>query len=114
MLGMMLAGLSGSVIGCGGDDDDKRSISICNLDNQEYQVKLHRMSDNAVVGEFHLEEVYELRHVCKEFTDYPEGRYYITIHEDNQTEPTDTSTDFYLDRYDYYTFTIDSTGSIRR
>jgi hypothetical protein len=115
ILGVILAGLSGFVIGCGSDDDDDiKTISVCNLDNEEYQVRLHRMSDNVVVGEFHLEEVYEFRSVCKEFKDYPEGRYYITIYEDNQTEPADTSADFYLDAYDYHTFTIDSTGSINR
>ncbi len=101
------AGLSGC-----DDDDDDRTIQVCNNDDEEYDVLLHRYSDGAVIMEFHLEEFYHSER-CDEFENMPEGRYYITIYENGGSVITDSSDHFYIDDDDYYTFDIDDTGSIK-
>ena len=95
------------------DDDDEGIIQVCNNDNNEYVVKLHRNYDGVVTREFEVGDWHDWDR-CDEFKDVEEGRYYLTIHRDNQTDPNDTSTDFYVDEGDYETFIIDSDGDIRR
>ena len=107
---MLGFGLMFGITGCG-DDDDDRTISVCNGDNTEYLVKLHRDSDGVVIDEFYLEEWYDSDR-CDTFSDPREGRYYLTIWENAGSVKNDTSNDFYLDNDDYHTFRIDSTGTI--
>lgn len=98
--------------GCN-DDDDKGKIRVCNYDNNTYVVKLHRDSDGAVLEEFEVRE-WNDTDLCDKFEDVDDGRYYLTIHIDNQPNPSDTSESFYVDNGDYETFTIDTTGDIDR
>ncbi len=106
---MLGFGLMFGVIGCD-DNDDDRTIKVCNIDNEEYLVKLHRDSDGVVVNEFYLED-WNDSDSCDEFSDPSEGRYYLTIHENGGSAITDTSKDFYLDNNDFHLFLIDSSGS---
>lgn len=98
--------------GCN-DEDDEGIIRVCNNDNNEYVVKLHRDSDGVVLREFEVGEYYDSDR-CDEFEDVEEGRYYLTIHMDNQVEVYDSTSDFYVDEGDYETFIIDTTGDIER
>jgi len=104
-----LCGLSG----CSGDDDDESVITVCNWDNEEYTVKLHRASDGTVVDQFNLGEWYDFTDQCDEFNDYY-GEFYITIHEDNAENPTDTSETFYIEEGEYEEFSIENDGDIDR
>ncbi len=99
--------------GCGSDDDDDSVITVCNWDNDEYTVKLHRASDGTVVDQFNLDEWYQPWDQCDEFNDY-NGEFYITIHEDNAAEPNDTSSRFYIEEGEYEEFSIDNDGDIDR
>jgi len=103
----------GVLAGCSGDDDDESVITVCNWDNEEYTVKLHRASDGAVVDQFKLGEWYDVWDQCDDFTDYY-GEFYITIHEDNAADPTDTSAVFYIEEGEYEEFSIDNDGDIDR
>jgi hypothetical protein len=102
--------------GCSSSDldvfNDDPAIKVCNGDTNEYRVKLHHSTDDSVADEFTLEKWYALGDACDQFEDVREGDYYITIHEDNQSEPTDTSASFYMDDDDYENFWIDDTGDI--
>ncbi len=97
------------------DDDDEGKIQVCNHDNHDYVVKLHRDSNGVVLREFEVKE-WELydSDECDEFEDVDEGRYYLTIHRDNESDATDTSGSFYVDNGDFEFFIIDSTGDIGR
>ncbi len=94
------------------DDDDENLIQICNYDNEEYVVKLHRDSDGVIIADLHVEEWYDTDK-CDDFHDLPENRYYLTIHEDNAVKADSTSKSFYLDDDDEEYFRIDSTGTIK-
>ncbi len=103
--------------GCGSSDNDffndDPSIKVCNWDDNEYRVKLHHSTDDSVADEFTLDKWYELGgDTCDHFEDMREGDYYITVHEDNQSEPTDTSASFNMDDDDSEEFWIDDTGDI--
>lgn len=112
LLVLSLAFMFVALQGCD-DEDDEGIIRVCNYDNNEYLVKLHRESDGVVLRSFEVGDFIDSDR-CDEFKDVNEGRYYLTIHEDNNDTPTDTSSDFYLDNGDYETFVIDSTGDIER
>ncbi|MGE0085887.1 MAG: hypothetical protein AB7S75_15880 [Desulfococcaceae bacterium] len=99
--------------GCNGDDDDESVITVCNMDNEEYTVKLHRSSDGTVVDQFSLGEWYDITDQCDDFNDY-NGEFYITIHEDNAEDPSDTSSTFYIEEGEYEEFSIDNDGDIDR
>ena len=99
--------------GCYDDDDDEGIIQVCNKDDNEFVVKLHRNSDGVVLREFEVGEWYDSDR-CDEFKDVEEGRYYLTIHRDNQADPNDTSSDFHVDDGDYETFVINDDGHIER
>ena len=88
------------------------AVEVCNYDDEEYAVKLHNADTGIVIDEFTLEEVWELDDSCDEFKDLFAGNYYITIYEDEDTEATDKSEDFYLDGEEDISFIIDSTGDI--
>jgi len=105
--------LSLSVLaGCSGDDDDEDSvITVCNMDNEEYTVKLRRASDGTVLDQFSLGEWYDMTDQCDEFNGY-NGEFYITIHKDNAEEPADTSSTFYIEEGEYEEFSIDNDGNI--
>jgi len=104
--------------GCSSSDldvfNDDPSIKVCNWDANEYRVKLHHSTDDSIADEFTLDKWYKVGgDTCDQFEDMiEEENYYITIHEDNQDEPTDTSASFYLDDDDYEEFWIDDTGDI--
>ncbi|MEE4354892.1 MAG: hypothetical protein V2I97_00380 [Desulfococcaceae bacterium] len=103
----------GVIAGCGSDDDDS-IITVCNWDNDEYTVQLHRASDDTVVDSFHLEEWYDFGgDQCDEFKDYT-GEYYLTIYEDNAEYPSDISSYFYVEDEEYEDFYIDESGEIKR
>jgi len=55
--------------GCDGDDDDDSVITVCNWDNDEYTVKLCRLSDGMVVEQFNLGEWYDTGDQCDSFDD---------------------------------------------
>ena len=112
LVGMLGFGLLLGIAGCREHDDDDRVIEICNGDDEEYTVNLHRYSDGVVIRDLHLEEWYDLNDHCDDFENPPEGRYYLTIYENGGSEMTDRSKDFYLDDGDYHAFRIDSTGTI--
>jgi len=106
------------IAGCWGDDDDDDDdydsvITVCNGDNDEYTVKLHKASDGTVVDQFNLEEWYNTGDQCDAFNDYF-GEFYITIHEDNAEEASDTSDIFHIEDEEYEQFSINGDGEIRR
>ena len=103
------------IAGCWGDDDDDDDsvITVCNWDNDDYTVKLHRASDGTVVDQFNVEEWRDLRDQCDTFNDYY-GEFYITIHKDNAVAASDISSTFYIEEGDYEQFSIDSDGDIRQ
>ncbi len=104
--------LSLSVLaGCNGDDDEDSVITVCNMDNEEYTVKLHRASDGTVLDQFSLGEWYDMTDQCDEFNNFS-GEFYITIHEDNAEEPGGTSSVFYIEDGEYEKFFIDNDGDI--
>ncbi len=102
--------------GCSDDDDEdayKNRIEICNEDDEEYQVKLHRNSDGVVIREFTLGAWYDITEdKCSNFENIDEGYYYISIHEDNSSSASDTSENFYMDNGNVRYFTIESPGKI--
>ncbi|MDM8541205.1 hypothetical protein QUF90_08960 [Desulfococcaceae bacterium HSG9] len=103
--------------GCSNSDldafNDDPIIKVCNWDANDYRVKLHHSTDDSVADEFSLDKWYKVGgDTCDQFEDMREGDYYITIHEDNQEEPTDTSASFYLDDDEHEEFWIDDTGDI--
>jgi hypothetical protein len=107
-----LIGLSG----CWGDDDNDdydSVITVCNRDNVEYTVKLHKASDGTVVYQFNLKEWYDSSDQCDEFNDYF-GEFYITIHENNAEEASDISYTFYIEEGEHEHFFINSDGEIVR
>lgn len=99
------------VSGCPIDDDDETEITICNLDNHEYDVELRRDSDDRVEDELHVEEWYELGDSCETFDDVDEGRYYLVVLDDDN-DVVDESDDFYIDKGEKKVFNIDSDGDI--
>jgi len=104
------------IAGCWGDDDDDdydSVITVCNRDNDEYTVKLHKASDGTVVDQFNLEEWYDVNDQCDDFNDYY-GEFYITIHEDNAEDARDTSSVFHIEEDEYEYFSINSDGEIIR
>ncbi|MFO7666423.1 MAG: hypothetical protein R6V76_07385 [Desulfobacterales bacterium] len=104
------------IAGCWGDDDDDdydSVITVCNRDNDEYTVKLHKASDGTVVDQFNLEEWYDAGDRCDDFNDYY-GEFYITIHKDNAEDPRDTSSVFHIEEDEYEHFSINSDGEIVR
>lgn len=104
------------IAGCWGDDDDDdydSVITVCNWDNDEYTVKLHKASDGTVVDQFNLEEWYDSSDQCDDFNDYF-GEFYITIHENNAEEASDISNIFYIEEGEYERFFINSDGEIVR
>ncbi len=101
------------IIGCVSDNKEN-SIEICNNDNREYIVKLHRHSNDKVVKEISVGEAWDLADRCEYFKDVDEDRYYITIHLEDAVTPSSTTSEFYIDDNDHEYFTIDSTGEIYR
>jgi hypothetical protein len=104
------------ISGCWGDDDDDdydSLITVCNWDNDEYTVKLHKASDGTVVDQFNLDEWYHSSDQCDDFNDYF-GEFYITIHENNAEEASDISYVFYIEEGEYEQFFINSDGEIVR
>ena len=104
------------IAGCWGDDDDddyNSVITVCNRDNDEYMVKLHKASDGTVVDQFNLEEWYDASDRCDDFNDYY-GEFYITIHKDNAEDARDTSSVFHIEEDEYEHFSINSDGEIIR
>lgn len=103
------------IAGCWGDDDDDYDsvITVCNWDNIEYTVKLHKASDGTVVDQFKLGEWYDSRDQCDDFNDYF-GEFYVTIHKDNSEDARDISYVFYIEEGEYEHFSINSDGEIIR
>ena len=89
-------------------------IEVCNTDDEEYSVKLHSDSDDVVVDNFWLEEVYDITHTCDNFEGIPNGSYYITIHENGVETASDTSEVFVYDGAADKFFKIESPGRIER
>ena len=111
LIGVLGFGLLIGFSGCSDDDDDETVIEVCNGDDEEYLVKLHRHSDDVVISEVYINEVYDVDR-CDKFEDLSEGRYYLTIYKDGGSVETDRTNDFYLDNDEHHTFRIDSTGTI--
>jgi hypothetical protein len=104
------------IAGCWGDDDNDdydSVITVCNWDNNEYTVKLHKASDDTVVDQFYLEEWYQSGDQCNDFNDYF-GQFYITIHKDDAEEAIDISHIFYVEEGEHKRFYIDGEGEIVR
>ena len=97
-------------LSCFGNDDEAK-ITVCNYDNDEYNVELRRDSDDVVVDEFHLDEWYDLGDQCDSFEDVDEGRYYLVVL-NNDDDIVDESDDFHMDKGDHKSFHIDGSGDI--
>ena len=97
-------------LSCFDIDDGDTEITVCNNDNNEYDVELTRYSDDIAVDEFHLDEWYDLGDQCDTFEDVDEGRYYLVVLDDGDI--VDESDDFHIDKGDHKTFHIDSSGDI--
>lgn len=97
-------------LSCFDTDDDEAKITVCNHDDNEYDVELRRDSDDVVVDEFHLDEWYDLGDQCDTFEDVDEGRYYLAVLDDGSI--VDESDDFHMDKGDRKSFYIDGSGDI--
>jgi hypothetical protein len=115
---LLVGVLYSAVIFWGCDSDDffpEERIEVCNYDNKDYFVKLHRSADDVIVDEIEVEEGTPLiLDSCEEFEDVGEGTYYLTIHEQSDGDPLDTSGDFHLDEDETERFYIDDDGDIHR
>lgn len=98
------------LLGCG-DDDDEASITVCNLDSDEYDVELRRDADDSVVGIIHLEEWYDPLEHCDSFEDVHEDRYYLVVINGSRVE-VDQSDDFYLSEGEHEKYNIDTDGDL--
>jgi hypothetical protein len=107
---LLMNGCDNGEIGLKGDSE----VEVCNNDDEEYRVKLHWDEDGRIIDEFTLGEAWDLSDRCDEFEGLPEGWYHITIYEDRDKPPTDTSDDFYLDNDDKKYFIIDDSGEIKQ
>ncbi|MDM8550033.1 hypothetical protein QUF72_08155 [Desulfobacterales bacterium HSG2] len=106
--------LSSVFTGCDSVDDDDSAIRICNGDDSEYRVELHRDSDDSMVKELWLEEWHDLTgDQCEDFSDVDEGKYYISIHEEGSSDESDRSGSFYVENDETERFWIDDTGTIK-
>lgn len=92
---------------------DDGIIRVCNSDDEEYEVKLHRDSDETVARQFTLEEWYD-RNKCDNFEGIASERYYITIHEDGAATASDISEVFVYDGAADHYFLIESPGRINK
>ncbi len=85
-------------------------IEVCNSDDEDYLVELHRNSDGKAVEEFEVGKWYNFDQ-CDEFADIPEGEYYIVIYEKGSDNISETDT-FYLSDGEIEIFSIKSPGII--
>ncbi len=92
------------------DDDDETQITVCNYDDNEYNVELRRDADDVVVDDFHLDEWYDIGDQCDTFEDVHKGRYYLAVLDGGSV--VDESDDFYMDKGDHKSFHIDNDGDI--
>ncbi len=117
LLSVVFLFMIAAIYGC--DDDDFFSqdarIEVCNYDNKEYFVRLHWSEDDSIVDEIELEDAIPLvLDFCEEFEDVEEGSYYLTIHEQFDGEPIDTSVVFHIEEDETEQFYIDDDGDIHR
>jgi len=87
-------------------------MTVCNDDAYDYTVFLYSYPEEYVVRSTYLTSRYDEFDQCDEFSDLDEGRYFITIVDEDCLCEFDRTDVFYADHYETYYFYIDHHGSI--
>ncbi|MCP4111144.1 MAG: hypothetical protein GY749_37395 [Desulfobacteraceae bacterium] len=98
-----------ALTGCS-DDDDENSISVCNRDNEEYDVRLYH-ENGQLADDFNLGEWYDFADLCNKFKNVATGWYYITIDENGSTASAN-SENFHMASDTSRSFWITSSGNL--